>query len=195
VEANRQNYEAAESKAMKLTIAQLGQPVLRKAAAAVTAEDFRSPEFQQLLRDMKETVAAEKGAGLAAPQVFAGQRVFLALTELSDENDAPRQYVVFINPRIVAVSDETKLGWEGCLSFAELLVRVRRHLAVRVEYYNELGELRTIELEDFPARVIQHEYDHLDGILTIDRAASTHDIIKASELDTVLDEEKKPAAG
>jgi len=176
---------------MKLPIAQLGQPVLRKAAAAVTADDLRSPEFQQLLRDMKETVEHESGAGLAGPQVFASQRVFVALTELSEDDDAPRNYEVFINPRIVAVSEESKSAWEGCLSFAELLVRVRRHLAVRVEYYNERAEPRTIELAGFPARVIQHEYDHLDGILTIDRAETTRDIIKASELDTVVEEEKK----
>lgn len=179
---------------MKLPIAQLGQPVLRKVATEVTAQDFSTPEFQQLLRDMQETVESEKGAGLAAPQVFASQRVFFALTELSDEDDAPRHYEVFINPRIIAVSEQTKLGWEGCLSFAELLVLVRRHLAVRVEAFNEKGELRTIELDGFPARVIQHEFDHLDGILTIDRAASTRDIIKASELDSVLEEEETQSA-
>jgi peptide deformylase len=75
--------------------------------------------------------------------------------------------------------------WEGCLSFPELLVLVARVRAVRLEYLNEAGNVRTRELEDFAARVAQHELDHLDGILTLDRAASTRDIIKASELEAV----------
>jgi peptide deformylase len=74
-------------------------------------------------------------------------------------------------------------GWEGCLSFPELLVLVPRFRHVRIDYLNLNGEPEALELEDFAARVVQHEYDHLDGILTIDRAASTLHIIKASEID------------
>jgi peptide deformylase len=176
---------------MKLKIAQLGQPVLRKAAAEVSRDEIATPEFQQFLSDMRETVASEKGAGLAAPQVFASRRVFLALFEVPEKEEAPRHYHVLINPRIVAVSRDTHAAWEGCLSFAELVVQVRRHKMVRVEYLDENGQPQTAELTDFPARVIQHEYDHLDGILTIDRAVSTHHIIKASELDNVLAKEQR----
>lgn len=170
---------------MKLKIAQLGQPVLRQNAAEVSREEIAAPEFQQFLRDMEETLVGEQGAGLAAPQVFSSRRVFLALTSLPEEDESPRQYEVFINPRIVAASAETDQAWEGCLSFPELVVQVRRHKAVRIEYLDRNGDAQTIELADFPARVVQHETDHLNGVLTIDRAASTHHIIKASELDAV----------
>jgi peptide deformylase len=173
---------------MKLKIAQLGQPVLRKPAVEVSAAEIASDAFQQFLRDMTDTVTAEQGAGLAAPQVFASKRVFLALLDIPEDDDAPRQYTALINPRIVGVSQETQQAWEGCLSFPELVVLVSRHKAVRVEYLDSSGQPQTIEVAGFPARVVQHEFDHLNGILTIDRAASTRDIIKASELDTVLSE-------
>jgi peptide deformylase len=93
---------------------------------------------------------------------------------------------VFINPRIVATSDEVAGAWEGCLSFPELLVFVARPRRVHIEYFDEQGQSRLLDLEGFPARVVQHEYDHLDGVLTIDRAASMHDIVKASEIESVL---------
>lgn len=175
---------------MKLKIAQLGQPVLRDVAAEVSVQDIGSAEFQQFLADMEETVNSEKGAGLAAPQVFSSRRVFLALLEMPAADDAPRKYEALINPHIVAVSEESEAAWEGCLSFPELLVLVRRHKAVRVNYLDRLGQPQTVELRDFPARVIQHENDHLNGVLTIDRAASTRHIIKASELKTVLGEDE-----
>jgi peptide deformylase len=100
-----------------------------------------------------------------------------------EEEDGPPGVEVFINPKITPLSDEKLRGWEGCLSFPELLVLVPRFRHVRIDYLNLNGEPEALELEDFAARVVQHEYDHLDGILTIDRAASTLHIIKASEID------------
>jgi peptide deformylase len=177
---------------MALKIAQLGQPVLRQVAAEVRPEEIREESFQNLLDQMHATLRDAEGAGLAGPQVFAGRRVFLGaiLPPLSEEEDAPPEVEFFINPRLVHVSAETASAWEGCLSFAELLVLVPRHRQVRIAYLNRAGEARLLDLEGFPARVVQHELDHLDGILTIDRARSTRDIIKASEADDVL--EKKP---
>lgn len=176
---------------MVLKIAQLGQTVLRQVAAPVSAEEIASPEFQRFLQDMQETLRTEKGAGLAGPQVFTAKRVFLAAVLPPPNPEGPRGVEVFINPRFTAASAETDWSWEGCLSFPELLVLVQRHLAVRIEYLNAFGENKTLELSDFPARVVQHETDHLDGILTIDRAPSTRHIIKASEIDAVLAEEEK----
>jgi peptide deformylase len=176
---------------MILKIAQLGQVVLRQVATAVSPEELTSPEFQRFLEDMQETLRSEKGAGLAGPQVFTGKRVFLAAVLPPQNPDGPRGVEVFINPRFTAASAETDWSWEGCLSFPELLVLVQRHKAVRIEYLNAQGEARCLELADFPARVVQHETDHLDGILTIDRAPSTRHIIKASEIDAVLAEEEK----
>ncbi len=186
-----------------LTIAQLGQPVLRQVAADVPAEIITTPEFQEFLREMLATLEAAGGVGLAGPQVFAGIRVFLAVIEPPREAEGARPVEVFINPRLSEFSEEKVKAWEGCLSFQELLVLVPRHRSLRVDYLDAQGEPRSRDLQDFPARVVQHEYDHLDGILTIDRAESTRDIIKASEIKTILsaadeeddmdDEESGPA--
>ncbi len=170
---------------MPLTIAQLGQPVLRQVAAEVPFDEINSPTFQQLIDDMLATLEEEKGAGLAGPQVFQPKRLFLAAVLTPPEPKARPGVVVLVNPKIVGASEETARAWEGCLSFPELLVLVSRAVAVRVEYLNRFGEAGVMELEGFSARVIQHEMDHLNGVLTIDRMESTRDIIKASEFEAV----------
>jgi peptide deformylase len=171
-----------------LDIAQLGQPVLRQVAGNVSADELLSPAFQQLVDDMLATLENEKGAGLAAPQVFHSKRLFLAAVLPPEQPDGAPGVVVFVNPQIVAASEEMASAWEGCLSFPELLVKVPRALAVRVEYVTRQGESTVMELEGFPARVIQHEFDHLNGILTLDRALTTRDIVKASEIDAAKGE-------
>jgi peptide deformylase len=170
---------------MILDIAQLGQPVLREVASAVDPEQIADPEFQRFIDDMIETLEHSTGIGLAAPQVFRSTRVFLAGVLPGERRGGIGGVEVFINPRIVNPSEEKSSDWEGCLSFLELLVDVPRHKSLEVHYYDRTGEPKGLALRGFPARVIQHEYDHLDGILTIDRAKSTHDIIKASEVDAV----------
>jgi len=173
---------------MVLTIAQLGQPVLRQVAQPIEAAEIGSAEFQQFLAEMHETLEAAGGAGLAAPQVFSSRRVFLArILPPAQEGDKPG-IEVFVNPTLTALSDEGLAAWEGCLRFVELLVLVPRLRAVRVDYLDAAGQAKALELSGFPARVVQHEFDHLEGILTIDRAESTLDIVKASEIETVLGE-------
>jgi peptide deformylase len=169
---------------MPLPIAQLGQPVLRRRADPVPLETLAAPEFRQLIAQMLDTLQTTGGVGLAAPQVFESKRVFLAVVEQPGE-DEDLVIDIFINPHLVSLSEEQESDWEGCLSFAELSVLVPRPKQVRVEYLNLKGQLVTRDLVGFPARVVQHEYDHLDGILTIDRAATTRDIVKVSELDVV----------
>ncbi len=174
---------------MPLKIAQLGQPVLREVARELTAEELTAPEFRQFLADMHETLEAAGGVGLAAPQVFSSRRVFLArILPPAQEGERPGTEV-FINPRVTPLTEEAVPAWEGCLSFPELLVLVPRPRAVRVDYTDAAGQPQALELAGFPARVVQHEYDHLEGILTIDRAESTLDIVKASEIDAVLGED------
>lgn len=170
---------------MSLKIAQLGQPVLREVAAEVPLEHLGDARFQQFVRDLEETMREQKGAGLAGPQVFARQRVFVAAILPAAEEDQPPGVEVFVNPVLTRLSAATARAWEGCLSFPELLVLVRRPRAVRIDYFNAAGEPRAMELADFPARVVQHEFDHLEGILTIDRAESPLHIVKASEIDAV----------
>jgi peptide deformylase len=174
---------------MPLKIAQLGQPVLRQPAREVSAAELATAEFQQFLSEMRETLEAARGAGLAAPQVFSSRRVFLARILPSTSEEELPGVEVFVNPHLAALTEETAHAWEGCLSFQELLVRVPRYQAVRVDYLDASGQPRALALEGFPARVVQHEFDHLEGILTIDRAESTLDIIKASEIDAVLEKE------
>jgi peptide deformylase len=172
--------------ALVLPIAQLGQPVLRQVARPVLPAVIGTRAFQQLLNQMEATLRQAGGVGLAGPQVFDGRRLFLGLAHLPTHDNQELEFEAFINPVLRAVSEDRESAWEGCLSFMELSVLVPRHQAVRVEYLDRKGQLRSLELEGFAARVFQHELDHLDGVLTIDRAASTRDIVKASELETVL---------
>jgi peptide deformylase len=171
---------------MILPIAQLGQPVLRSVAEPVPEEFFGAAQFEEFVQRMQATLVEAQGAGLAGPQVFLGRRVFLArVAEGEEEGQAPPAEV-FINPTILERSGEPEAAWEGCLSFPELLVLVSRSTRIRVAYRDMRGAEKVLDLEGFQARVVQHEYDHLDGILTIDRAASTRDIVKHSEIQAVL---------
>jgi peptide deformylase len=179
---------------MVLKIAQLGQPILRQPAAPIPPQEIGSPEVQRLIDDMLQTLREANGAGLAGPQVFANWRVFLAAVLPPETPDGPPEVEVFINPHLSATSGGMALAWEGCLSFAELLVKVARYRRVRIEYQDRHGAPRILDLEGFPARVVQHEYDHLEGVLTLDRALSSRHIVKASEIDAVLEQEKDPSA-
>jgi peptide deformylase len=175
---------------MSLRIARLGQPVLRRIADPVPIDDISSGDFQAFLDLMSETLAKAKGVGLAAPQVFVSRRVFLAAVVDPDESK-DLEVEVFINPTLSFPDERVVDDWEGCLSFRELTVKVPRRESVIVDYLDRHGSKNRLELTGYPARVVQHEYDHLDGVLIIDRAASTHDIILASELNAV---EGDPAA-
>ncbi len=173
---------------MSLPIAQLGQPVLREKAAEIPLDEIQSPKVQDLVEQMLVTVTEAKGAGLAGPQVFQSKRLFVAgVLPPKAEDNAP-EMEVFINPIVTPTSQEAKLGWEGCLSFPELLVLVPRHQAVQVRYLNREGKEQTLDQEGFPARVVQHEFDHLHGILSLDRAPNTRCIIKGSELEAARKE-------
>lgn len=143
-------------------IRQWGDPILRSVTSDVTSFDAalkRRVERMEML--MEDAI----GAGLAAPQVGSLERLFIYRVE----REGPTTAVV--NPRIVWRSDEEEAEYEGCLSLSEVVVEVSRPVAVRVEAQDLDGRPVTIEAEGFEARVIQHEYDHLEGILTVDRAA------------------------
>ena len=178
---------------MPLKIAQLGQPVLRAVAEEVPADAIATPEFQQFVDDLHATLARAGGVGLAAPQVFDSRRVFIAGIGPEDR-DGVGAMVTMINPRLTPLTDEVEFGWEGCLSFLELMVLVPRVTRLRVDYLDRDGRSRTLELEDFEARVVQHENDHLDGVLIVDRPESPRDIVKASEIDDVLAHRKALAS-
>jgi peptide deformylase len=159
-----------------LKIARMGHPVLRRVADPV--EDPSDPEIQRLIADMAETLADAAGAGLAAPQVHVPKRVILFIVPaeratLEGEEDRPRGLSVLINPMIEPVIDPGRTGmvpgWEGCLSIPGLRGIVPRHAHIRYRGLDASGQLVEREAKGFHARVVQHELDHLDGILYLDR--------------------------
>ncbi len=170
-----------------LKIARLGHPVLRQAAAPIDPKQITGPEIQRLIRDMLETMLEYKGVGLAAPQVHVPMRLVLSGGE---EDDEGRSVVrVFINPEIKPTTQETAGMWEGCLSIPGLRGFVERPQAVDVEAYNEKGKLVSLSLEGFPAVVAQHETDHLDGVLFVDKLKDSRLLAFEEEAERFLDVE------
>jgi peptide deformylase len=150
-----------------LKVARMGHPVLRERARAVDKHELRTPEFQKLIDDMIETMEEYSGVGLAAPQVHEGLRLFVAM--LDPEGKGEGGATAIINPEITPVGGDIVEGWEGCLSIPEIRGLVPRASHIRVSALDRDGRRVDIEAHDFPARVIQHESDHLDGILFFDR--------------------------
>lgn len=146
-----------------LRVAQLGHPVLRLVAQPVEPEQILTEDFQRFLDDLLETMEEYDGAGLAAPQVHTSVRaVVLTL-------DPDRGPEIFINPVITPLSEETTRTVEGCLSVTRMRGVVERPAHVKVEFLDRFGRPWAYELKGFPAVVVQHECDHLDGVLYVDR--------------------------
>ena len=154
-----------------LKVAQLGHPVLRQQAASLTRSSLLSPDTQRLIDDMIDTMREYEGVGLAAPQVHVSLRIFVA--EVSQNSRYPEQadfnLQVFVNPQLEFLGAERVLGWEGCLSIADLRGEVPRCPKLRLKAWNR--EAKPVEhiLEGFAATIVQHETDHLDGIVYLDR--------------------------
>jgi peptide deformylase len=164
-----------------LEITELGDPVLREEAS-----DIIHPlenQIKTLIEDMKYTAYEVNGVGLAAPQVNRSLSIFIISSEPNNRYpDAPELGpLVIINPEIVAYSDEMEEGWEGCLSIPGIRGIVPRHKSIKASYTDSSGKEITAEFTDFPARIFQHEYDHLKGIVFLDRIESTEDIITEKE--------------
>ncbi|MBQ7303472.1 MAG: peptide deformylase [Alphaproteobacteria bacterium] len=143
-------------------------PILTQKAERVLKVD---DDIRKLLKDMLETMYADKGVGLAAPQVGVSKRIIVIDTEQRDEdgNYKPGNPMYLINPEIIYKSEEMIWFCEGCLSVPKQSADVERHYKIKVRYLDYDGKEQEIEAEDYPAVVLQHEIDHLDGILYIDR--------------------------
>jgi peptide deformylase len=154
-----------------LKVARLGHPVLRKVAAPVPPEAISSPETQRLIDDMIETMREYNGAGLAATQVHTLLQVAVIEVQANPRYpDAPPiPLTVLINPVVSPLTEETELGWEGCLSVPDLRGMVPRFTSVRLEARDRAGHRIDLVAKDFFARVIQHESDHLNGVVYLDR--------------------------
>ena len=156
------------------TIVTLPDPVLRRKARPVTNFD---KNLQTLIDDMIETMRDAPGVGLAAPQVGVSERVIVveyAEPEEGEEGEEPREVepklYVMVNPEIVKASPETEIGVEGCLSIPALVGEVERTYEVRIKGLNRRGQPMKVKAEGWLARIFQHEIDHINGVLFIDRA-------------------------
>jgi peptide deformylase len=152
-----------------LKVARMGHPVLRAKARALTPADVRTHDIQRLIDDMFETMTEYHGVGLAAPQVHEDVRLFVADLGARDEHPEDSEPLAIINPEIIPVGDEIVEDWEGCLSIPDIRGRVPRARAIKVRALDRWGKRLELSVQDFSARVIQHETDHLDGILFFDR--------------------------
>jgi len=154
-----------------LKVARLGHPVLRQQAERVLPADIQSVHVQRLIDDMIETMHEYDGAGLAANQVHVPRQI--AVIEVAKNPrypDAPEiPLTVLINPVVTPTSEEIEEGWEGCLSVPDMRGVVPRYTAVRLECLDRQGKPVDLVAKDFFARVIQHETDHLNGIVYVDR--------------------------
>ena len=165
---------------MKLKIVQAGDPVLRKQSRPLTKDEIRSPSIQLLIDLMRNTMREAPGVGLAAPQI--GKSIQLAVIEdraeyltrrsadeLAETQRSAIPFHVIINPKLTILGKSSAQFFEGCLSVVGYQAIVDRALNVRVECLNEQGEEITIKAQGWYARILQHEIDHLNGTLYIDR--------------------------
>lgn len=157
----------------------MGHPVLRQRGRPLEKNDLRNPLFQKLIDDMVETMHEYNGVGLAAPQVHASLRLFVAL--LVDDPDGKTTATVVINPEIVPNSQSREEGWEGCLSIPDIRGMVPRYTDIIVRALDREGRDIELQLKDFPARVAQHETDHLDGVLFFDKMTSMQSLTYLEE--------------
>jgi peptide deformylase len=164
-----------------LEIIQLGHPLLRSFAQIV--DNIQDQGIQNLIDNLITTVGQANGVGIAAPQVAESYRLFIVACRPNPRYPtAPTmEPTAMINPRILAHSNEVVKGWEGCLSIPGIRGWVPRYQAIEIEYTDRNGKLQKQELTHFVARIFQHEYDHLDGIVFLDRLESTQDIITEQE--------------
>lgn len=169
-----------------LEIIQLGDPVLR--AKAQLVENVKSQRIQKLIDNLIATVKQANGVGIAAPQVQMSDRLFIIASRPNPRypNAPQMEPTAMINPRILAQSTDLVKGWEGCLSIPGIRGLVPRYQAIEVEYTTRDGKLQKQELTDFIARIFQHECDHLDGIVFLDRLESTQDIVTEQQYQRIV---------
>jgi len=168
-----------------LKVARMGHPVLRAKARPLEKSEIRTAPMQKLIDDMLDTMREYHGVGLAAPQVHEGLRLFVAVLDSGDDDDdrerEPPEPIAVINPEITVVDPAVVEDWEGCLSIPDIRGRVPRVREIKVRALDRQGGRIELRAHGFPARVILHETDHLDGVLFFDR-------MKSFESLTFLDE-------
>lgn len=169
-----------------LPIIQLGNSILRQKATEV--EDIQDETIQKLIEDLMATVSEANGVGIAAPQVAQSYRVMIVASRPNPRYPhAPHmEPTAMINPRIIAHSSTMIKDWEGCLSIPGIRGLVPRYEAIEVEYTDRNGKIQRQLLTNFVARIFQHEYDHFDGIVFLDRLESNLDIVTDHEYQKLI---------
>lgn len=155
-----------------LKVSRMGHPVLRKKTRAVTPAEITTPSMQRLVDDMTQTMIEYHGVGLAAPQVHEDLRLFVSVLisgkDEDEETDPPKTLALF-NPEITPIGRAVEEDWEGCLSIPDLRGLVPRAHDIRVRAFDREGKKVELQASGYMARIIQHETDHLEGILFLDR--------------------------
>lgn len=180
-----------------IEIVQSENPVLRKVASNILVADILKPKIQKIINDMKEALdSQDDGVAIAAPQIAIPLRIFVVSGRIFDQDFVRGKTVqknieqkkqkhsdlVFINPTFLKISKDKKLMQEGCLSVRPLYGKVRRATRATIEAYNEHGKKFTQNGSGLLAHIFQHETDHLDGVLFIDKAKDLHEAMPGEEL-------------
>lgn len=170
----------------------MGNPILRKKAQSVSKDFVLSKNFKILVEDLRDSMKHYGGIGIAAPQI--GIDFSVAIIEIQSINRYGQEvnlpFTVFVNPKITFLTDDLQGFWEGCLSVPGLRGYVERPKKIKVEFINGKGEEQEIVAEGFLSTVIQHELDHLDGILYIDRIKNSHYLSYQEEFDEYISEKR-----
>ncbi|HEY4964293.1 MAG TPA: peptide deformylase [Candidatus Saccharimonadales bacterium] len=167
----------------KLKRTQFGNPILRQKTAKLSSEQIKSEDVQNFIKDIQNTLSTKDyGIGLAAPQV--GRSISLAVIALKPTPTRPDNKelkMVIINPEIIS-TDSTEVGmWEACISGSDIYGKAMRHENIRLKWHDETGKLHEQEFSGIVAQVIQHEVDHLNGVLFVDRVIDTKTYITFAE--------------
>ena len=180
-----------------LKVARLGHPVLRQPSLPVPVEEIGAPETQRLVDDLIETMREYNGAGLAAPQVHVLKQICVLEVNANPRYpDAPAiPLTVLVNPVVTPLTEETEDGWEGCLSVPDMRGIVPRVTAVRLEAFDREGRRIETIAKDFFARVVQHETDHLDGTLYVDRLSKADRGSALAEFEELMAQPGQRAGG
>jgi peptide deformylase len=173
-------------------ILRLGHPALRTPSEPVPKDRLGSLEVQQIVTDLVDTLRASGGSGLAAPQIGVNWQIFVLESE---QRGDPRPVRAVINPLLEPHSGELVYDWEGCLSIPDLVGLVPRHPAVRLWGNGREGEPLDLELSGFAGRVAQHEYDHLHGIVFLDRMRDLRSLSFTPEWESLVAGDEKAAVG
>lgn len=175
-----------------LTIVELGNKILRTKAKSFSAREIRSKSLQSFINKLIHTCDRSSGVGIAAPQVNIGKQLFILWSRTTKKRKGVPTLgpIAIINPKILSTSKKKVKGWEGCLSIPGIRGLVPRYEWIDVEFVTREGEKVRMTLESFPARIFQHEFDHLHGVVFLDRT-NPKDLVTEREYQKIIKKSKQ----